>query len=304
MFQLFLSIISITVAQPNSIVVNNTIVEMKAIQFATVPTVKTESVPLFMDVAFPSFEKDLLPAVIFVHGGSWKEGRRQDGAKAIDMFARGGYFAASIDYRLKKDAGFPAAVHDCKAAVRFLRKNAEELSIDPTRIGIVGFSAGGHLAALVGLTEGDPLLEGKPTSKEVSASVSCVASISGALMPELARGHLKNIYEQWALADRTIKKEETLPSTYVDSKDPPFYILCGDRDPLCPSKDAETFIKILRNASIEVELEIIEDEGHLIVNPHAYLGMLGFIDKHLGGRSRDVLYQSIQELGGLVGGGN
>ena len=282
MFQLFLSIISITVAQPNSIVVNNTIVEMKAIQFATVPTVKTESVPLFMDVAFPSFEKDLLPAVIFVHGGSWKEGRRQDGAKAIDMFARGGYFAASIDYRLKKDAGFPAAVHDCKAAVRFLRKNAEELSIDPTRIGIVGFSAGGHLAALVGLT----------------------ASISGALMPELARGHLKNIYEQWALADRTIKKEETLPSTYVDSKDPPFYILCGDRDPLCPSKDAETFIKILRNASIEVELEIIEDEGHLIVNPHAYLGMLGFIDKHLGGRSRDVLYQSIQELGGLVGGGN
>ncbi len=303
MFQLLISAVALTIAQAGSTVVKRNIVEMKAIQFATVPTEKNESVPLLMDVAFPSFQNGLLPAVIFVHGGSWKEGRRQDGTKAIDMFARGGYFAASIDYRLVKDAGFPAAVHDCKAAIRFLRKNAKELSIDPNRIGIVGFSAGGHLAALVGLTEGDALLEGTINGKDISTTVSCVGTISGAVMPELARGHLKSIYEKWALEDRSVKRAETLPSTYVDSKDPPFYILSGERDKLCPSKDAEEFNALLQHAGIEVDIEIIEDEGHLIVSPNAYLGMFGFFDSHLGGSARNVLQQSIQELGELVSGG-
>jgi acetyl esterase/lipase len=303
MFEIISTVLLIISSQVGTTEVNNGLVEMTAVKYATVTNLKGKTTPLLMDVAFPSSEKRLLPAVIFVHGGAWREGKRQDGKKAIQMFAKGGYFAATIDYRLVPDSGFPDAVHDCKAAIRFLRSNADSLKIDSDRIGILGFSAGGHLAALVGLSDDNAELNGVLNGLEIPTNVSCIGSISGAVMPELSKGQLRQIYDAWALNDRTIDKKDTLPSSYIDSSDPPVYLLCGDSDYLCPSEDAKVFVELLKNSNVEHHIEVIEKSGHLIQKPSAYLGIVGFFDSHLGGDAKVKLQQTIYELGDLVNSG-
>ncbi len=90
-----------------------------------------------------------LPAIVCIHGGGWANGNRANHGKVAQALAARGYVTATISYRLSGEAPFPAAIHDCKAAVRFLRANAKEYGIDPDNIGAIGLSAGGHLTALL-----------------------------------------------------------------------------------------------------------------------------------------------------------
>ena len=119
-------------------------------------------VPLVLDIIAPAASTKPCPGVIWVHGGGWTEGDRSDGFNALfcPLLAHHGFFTVTIDYRLMPHAHFPAQIHDVKAAIRWLRANAPSYAIDPDRIGIWGFSAGGHLAALAGLTADLPELEG------------------------------------------------------------------------------------------------------------------------------------------------
>lgn len=270
----------------NPIQFDNGLVRMSNIQFADSGGDKDPSRALLMDVAFPAKSKRPLPAVIFVHGGGWSGGKRQDGSKAINMVARGGYFTATIDYRLSKEQGFPAAVHDCKAAIKFLRSNAHELGIDPGRIGIVGYSAGGHLAALVAFSAGDQFLDGRLNGNDVSTDVVCIGSISGALMPHLAKGEGKRVYEDWALQDSAVPLSQSLPHLYLDASDPPIYLLCGEDDQVCPVEWTQSFTNKLKQYSISYEIEIVPNQGHQISDPNSYMGLLGFLDEYLGGHAK------------------
>ncbi len=278
-------LLSFAISQ-NPIQLNNGLVLMSDIKFADSDGDKEHSRALLMDVAFPAKSKMLLPAVIFVHGGGWSSGKRQDGLKAINMLAMGGYFTATIDYRLSKEQGFPAAVHDSKAAIKFLRSNAHVLGIDPERIGIVGYSAGGHIAALVGFSTGDQFMDGLINGNDVPTDVVCIGSISGALMPQFAKGDGKKIYEEWALQESDVTLSQSLPHLYLDPSDPPIYLLCGEDDQVCPVEWTHSFVDKLKQYSISYEIEIVSNQGHQISSPNSYMGLLAFLDEHLGGHAK------------------
>jgi len=107
---------------------------------------------LLLDLAMPKSGAGPFPAVMFLHGRGWREGSRQDMSQFIEGMAGMGYVSVTIEYRLVPAARFPAQVEDCKAAVRWLRANATKYRIDQDHIGVVGFSAGGHLASMLGVT--------------------------------------------------------------------------------------------------------------------------------------------------------
>ncbi len=132
---------------------------------------KAGDAELKLDIALPDGEGPF-PAIVFIHGGGWYQGNRQAYKAAINEAAKRGYVAATITYRLmkfdeaKKETTtatpiFPTQIHDAKAAIRYLRANAEKYHVDPDRIGVTGGSAGGHLSLLVGLTDQDDKLEGE-----------------------------------------------------------------------------------------------------------------------------------------------
>lgn len=259
------------------------IVLMTEVEYASVDQYKTLQTPLFMDVAFPSVSPDPLPVVLFIHGGGWSGGQREDGEKFIRMLSAGGYFACSIDYRLSQTAGFPAAINDCKSAIQFLRTHADELGIDSTRIGIAGYSSGGHLAALVGLSSGDEILEDGLIQDGLSTEVLCIATVSGMVMPQYARGNTQQKYEDWALQNKGVTIQMSLPQTYADSQDPPMYLLCGSDDHIAPVKYSKKFAELVQEKGVNAQIEILPKRGHLITKAESYFGLLNFLDQHLGG---------------------
>jgi acetyl esterase/lipase len=137
------------------------------------------------------------PAVVVIHGGGWIEGDKSSFASAlhgvpgnIEEFARLGFVAATINYRLSREAPFPAALDDCRAAVRYLRAHAEEFRIDPEHVGAYGNSAGGHLALLLSMNEEPSADDTQDPAQRFSSGVQASASDSGPL--DLTRQHQQN----------------------------------------------------------------------------------------------------------------
>ncbi len=126
---------------------------------------------LEMDVYRPKEAWGELPAIVCIHGGGWAKGGRINHAKVAQALAARGYVAATISYRLSGEAIFPAQIQDCKAAVRFLRANAKEYGIDPYKIGAIGLSAGGHLAALLATSGEVEKLEGTGGDARISSAI-------------------------------------------------------------------------------------------------------------------------------------
>jgi acetyl esterase/lipase len=140
--------------------------------------------PLLLNLSVPK-GKGPHPVIVFIHGGAWAMGhptitnpvyRKMD---FLNRFHKAGFAVARIAYRLSHEAKFPTQLHDCKAAVRYLRKHAKLLGIDPKRFASFGDSAGGHLAALVGLTGHNKKLEGKVGETEGSSAVQSVVNWFG-----------------------------------------------------------------------------------------------------------------------------
>ncbi|HXI50161.1 MAG TPA: alpha/beta hydrolase, partial [Candidatus Saccharimonadales bacterium] len=133
---------------------------------------------LQLNLARPKTGHGPFPAVVCIHGGGFRAGTREGYDQLCVTLAQNGYVAATITYRLSPAYRFPAAVHDSKAAVRWLRANAAKYQIDPKRIGATGGSAGGHLALFLGVTEGVKAFEGEG-NLDYPSGVSCVVSFSG-----------------------------------------------------------------------------------------------------------------------------
>ena len=105
---------------------------------------------LQLDLFLPADAPGLRPAVVYIHGGGWRNGTRTHFWRQAAHMAQRGFVGATIAYRLSGVARYPAAVDDCEAAVRWLQERADEYQVDPARVGSAGGSAGGHLAALLG----------------------------------------------------------------------------------------------------------------------------------------------------------
>jgi acetyl esterase/lipase len=257
-------------------------------------------IELKLDAASPKRSQDtLLPAVIFVHGGGFRDGSKDAGIPLAIAFAQGGYLAVTIDYRLSGVARFPAAVHDCKAAVRFLRANAKELGIDPWRIGIVGPSAGGHLSALIGTSGNDGALEGELEPSGVSSTVQCVVDFSGPIDFTRFDGPVRREYLTLWLGDdlQEYRKraKEASPLTYLDDADPPFLLIHGTADEIVPLEQAQLFNAALIDAGIETEYLAVKGAGHVLRKPELFLRMGAFFDRHLGGRAAAVFRKRLDQ---------
>ncbi|NIA13206.1 MAG: alpha/beta hydrolase fold domain-containing protein [Nitrospiraceae bacterium] len=206
-----------------------------------------------------------VPGLIFIHGGGWEKGERGDYKYYTVRYAKRGYVAATISYRLSHEAQFPSAVQDVKCAVRWMRANAEKLHVDPNRIALVGGSAGGHLAMMVGYTAGMPEFEGNGGHAGVSSAVQAVVNLYGPIdiMCEEGRGRsgvtkfLGTTYDKdpavFAMAS---------PVTYLSKDDPPTLVLHGTIDELVPIWQSDQLVEKLKELGVPVVYDRFEGWPH------------------------------------------
>ncbi len=212
------------------------------------------------------------PLILWVHGGAWRSGSKKN--VPILEFLNQGYSIASIEYRLSPEAKFPAQIHDIKAAIRYIRKDAARFGVDPNRFVIAGVSAGGHLAALVGVSNGVVELEGEVGAmRETSSSVQAIISFFGAsnlesiLSQSTAHGLSVRIPAlELLLGGQPIDKPELArlasPVTHVDATDPPIWMIHGDADPQMPVEQSEELLKAYQGPAAFVSLEIVPGGVH------------------------------------------
>ncbi len=219
-----------------------------------------------------------LPVVLFIHGGGWSGGDRKGFVgSAIEMARSGRYVAVAVGYRLSGEAKWPAQIHDCKAAIRWIRSHAQELGIDPDRIGVTGGSAGGHLALLMGTSGNVKTLDGEVGDcMNQPSHVTCVVNFCGPsdLFTPLFVGEEASKPDPAVvgliggppanLADRT---REASPVTYVSKESPPVLTLHGTKDLRVDFKQAEIIDAALKKAGATSFLVPVVGAGHGIPSP-------------------------------------
>lgn len=199
---------------------------------------------LLLDVVLPSDDPPKpRPATLWVHGGGWSEGSRLEGLESwcCPLLAMNSFVAATVGYRLTPEVSFPAQLHDVKGAIRWLRANSARYGIDPDRIGVWGFSTGGHLAALAGTTGDMPELEGEVGPKGYSSRLEAVAA--GSPATDLLRGGgawLQRDHETIRLLfggkePKDHEMREASPAHHVSPEAPPFLLAHGTRTSPRPS---------------------------------------------------------------------
>ena len=257
-----------------------------------------------LDLYLPESESGRFPLIIHIHGGAFMLGDKRDiqlqpWLEAIDR----GYALASINYRMSREALFPAAVEDCKNAVRFLRANADLYRIDPDRIAIVGGSAGGNLAAMVAVTAGHSgFKESSPINDASCAVQACVDWFGPTdflkMDEQLASSGLgpcdhdqPDSPESRYLGGHIVKLDPNYvqsanPMTYVHPEIPPFLIQHGDRDHVVPCQQSLIFVeKIVSVAGKDrVKFEILSGADHadpMFITPENMSKNFQFLDQIL-----------------------
>lgn len=225
---------------------------------------------LHLDIYFPKNEKSPF-LLVWIHGGAWRSGSKEDFPR---QFLDYGFAIASIEYRLSEVAQFPAQIYDIKAAIRFLRANAQKYGYQSEKITIAGSSAGGHLAALVGTTNDNSVLEGNlGKAEDISSSVQAVVDYFGptnliTILKQSTPHGLSVRKPALELLLGMMPEDDTenaiLASSalQVDKDDPPLYILHGDQDPQVPVNQSLELYTAYKNTGLDVELDIISGAGH------------------------------------------
>jgi acetyl esterase/lipase len=234
---------------------------------------------LKLDLARPADGPGPYPAVVCIHGGAWRLGDRRflsmnirsmDNQSLIGALAARGYVAVTISYRLVPAAKFPAQIEDCKAAVRWLRANAAKYNIDPDRIAACGYSAGGHLACLLGVTEKADGLEGAGGNPDQSSRVQVVVDLFGPTdltpgdwTPEVEDGVLKPLLGAY-LKDRPDVYRKASPLTYVckDRALPPFLVMHGTEDRVVSINQSRKLVERLQELGVKHRFVEMKGEGH------------------------------------------
>ena len=190
---------------------------------------------LKLDLYVPAGEGPF-PGVMLVHGGGWIAGTKEGFRTDSQQLAARGFVAANVEYRLAKEAKFPGAVEDCKAAVRWMRAHAAQYHLDPGFIGGVGASAGGHLVAMVALTGDTRNFEGSGGNAEQSSALQA-SIIMGASVdePAWAKEIPKPIESQVLFFGGTLAEKEDVyiaasPITHLARTSPPMLFLEGELD--------------------------------------------------------------------------
>ena len=211
------------------------------------------------------------PAVIFLHGGGWKKGdKKQFYRQAAFLAEKVNIFGVCVEYRLSGVAQYPAALEDCKCAVRWTRSVAKRFNIDSARIGICGGSAGAHLAAMVATTNGDTSLEGKGPYQDFSSEVHLAVLFNGHFdMNDQVRDHIQDAAMQVFFGGHPWEIPEVYgaasPFLRVNKDSPPMLFLHGDRD-WYPHRQSVAMAERLQHYGVHAEVEIYKGKKHAWFN--------------------------------------
>ncbi len=248
--------------------------------FSNLIYVNTGTHQLCLDLFLPD-EQGPFPLIIWIHGGAFRAGSKEN-PRAKRMVQRG-YALASINYRLSQAATFPAQIHDCKAAVRWLRAHAGAYDLDAKRFGVWGGSAGGYLAAMLGVTYNIVELEGGLGNDDVSSRVQAVCDWFGP-SDFLRMNDVPGVMDHNApdspesqLIGATIQEHPELvakanPITYIEQQDvcdiPPFLIMHGGDDLTVIPNQSELLHDALVKAGADITLVILGGLGHGFPGDH------------------------------------
>jgi acetyl esterase/lipase len=224
---------------------------------------------LAMDIHLPNAHTRPAPAVLYLHAGAWEFGDRNayGGIATFDELLGRGYVVAAIDYRLAPAHRFPAQIEDAKCAIRFLRGRAGEFGIDEDRIAALGGSAGGHLAALLGVTDSSHGFDGDGYNHE-SSSVAAVVDLFGPASLDtpdfipFAADAAHRVFGVAPGADPSRALNRASPVTYVSAGDPPFLIIHGKDDGVVPPNQSEALAWKLAAANVPVSLVMVDNAEH------------------------------------------
>ncbi len=264
-----------------------------------------DGVELQLNIALPAESMgaaDRYPMIIFIHGGGWQTGHRNAYNGRIKTTAQRGYVAATIAHRLTavKDANgrplypWPAAIHDCKAAIRFLKTHAAEYHIDPNRVGVTGASSGGHLSLMLGLTSVQDGLEGTIPMPETDLPVVTDTRIQAVFNKsgptEMVSCHAAPIVTPF-FEDLLGKPDENpsgyreaSPVTYLTKDDPPVMTIHGTQDHVVPVEQAQLLDKRMNAAGLRHELLALDGQKHIFTRDYGSVywdAVYAFFDKYL-----------------------
>lgn len=234
---------------------------------AYLPEGRKELADLYFPAQMPAGKK--LPALVWIHGGGWVGGTRDSGREisVCSELARNGYVMMSIDYTLadKERPVWPKNLWDCKTAVRWLRKNADRLGVDPERIGVAGGSAGGHLALMVAMTTPSDGLDPTEPYADTSCAVKCAIDMYG--ITDIAAWHDTPMLGK-TNAEAPELYRAASPVTYARKITVPVLICHGTADALVNVRQAELLDAALKRAGAEYQCEIIPGAVHTFdLNP-------------------------------------
>lgn len=242
-----------------------------------------------------------LPVIVFIHGGGWRAGYKSSGIGNISRFVSSGEYAGvSVGYRLTNEAQWPAQIHDCKAALRWIKANAKEYGLDASKLGVWGTSAGGHLVSFLGTSGDVKSLEGTLGKHlDQDSKVACVVNFFG---PE----NFITMVEQESTMDRTTADypealllggrvqdkpdiaKEASPITHVSAGDAPFLTAHGTKDPLVPYAQGQEIDAALKKAGVESLLITMTNGGHGFRSAELDQRVQQFFDKHLRGIAAEI----------------
>lgn len=252
-----------------------------------------------------------LPVIVYIHGGAWLAGDRAAGHGRLVAYVAGGEYAGvSVGYRLTREAIWPAQIHDCKAAIRWIRANARKYNLDPYKIGVIGDSAGGHLVAMLGTSGGVKALEGNlGPHKSVSSWVQCVVDRFGPSdilamkdYPSRLNHDAASSPEGKLVGGRVSDKKDVAiaasPITYVSPDDPPFLIIHGNKDVIVPYNQSQRLSAALKKTKVECYFVTVDGAGHGdFRNPEIQKRQQRFFDRHLRGVNTTISEESIPNTG-------
>ena len=258
----------------------------KAVKYANVAYAHVNGKDILLDLYLPADATKPLPCIVWIHGGGWIGGNK-DGCGAVLPFVQDGYAVVSIDHRLTPEAAFPAQIHDCKGAIRFVRAHAAQMNIDPNRIGAWGESAGGHLVALLATTDGVKELEGDiGGNTEQSSRVLAACDWYGPSDVETFANAGKYMDLVIRLLGGPIEEHKALarlasPIHFVSKDAVPLLIMHGDADDIVLHVESQTFYDALKKANADVRLQIIKGGGHGTLGNDAGNVVREFFAKHM-----------------------
>lgn len=257
-----------------------------------------DGTPLHCDVYTPQSSQEaeaaqLRPAVLVIHGGAWSAGSRRTMSGYALRLARAGIVAVAIDYRLAPQWKFPAQVDDVRAALLWMVQQADHLGIDPQRIGLFGYSAGGHLACMIG-TLVDESLETQATTSNWQSDdprfallPQPLAICAGGPPCDLAAIPAANTGLAYFLGGSPAEVPEVYhaasPVSHASAGDAPTLIIHGERDGIVPLQSSKALYRAQQQAGVDSEFLVMEKQGHMVtfLNPRAGEAMVAFFQQRL-----------------------